>query len=308
MAYPNKPQINKHGTIKYGTVETTPIVYNGKLYRFEYCRPADSPFLNTKNYFNKLGYSHFFFIDMEDGHKHAPFAKDHHLGCAYTDNGIMYAMGVNEMWGKDTVDFYRSTDLDNWEQCGSLHLPGWRIYNTGVCKMNGVYTLLMEINAPVEEAGTHPFTFRFATSTDMCNWTLTPRECVFQKDRYAGGPAIYADDGWYYVFYLEHIAPHGYINNVARSRDLIKWDYSAINPVLMYDDVADKKIINPYLTEKEREVIKNALDINNSDFECCEFNGRTIIYYSWGNQRGMEFLAEASYEGTMHEFLSGWFE
>ena len=88
----------------------------------------------------------------------------------------------------------------------------------------------------------------------------------------------------------------------------MNWQYSAINPVLMYDDIADKQINDPYLTAEEREVIKNALDINNSDLEACEFNGRTIIYYSWGNQRGTEFLAEASYEGTMHEFLKGWFE
>jgi len=42
--------------------------------------------------------------------------------------------------------------------------------------------------------------------------------------------------------------------------------------------------------------------------EICEFLGRTIIYYSWGDQRGHEFLAEACYEGTMKEFLQGFFE
>jgi hypothetical protein len=29
--------------------------------------------------------------------------------------------------------------------------------------------------------------------------------------------------------------------------------------------------------------------------------------YSWGNQKGKEFLAEASYNGTMGQFLEGWF-
>ena len=61
------------------------------------------------------------------------------------------------------------------------------------------------------------------------------------------------------------------------------------------------------MTPEEQKQIADALDINNSDMEMCEFNGRTIIYYSWGNQRGIEFLAEASYEGTMKEFLQGWF-
>jgi hypothetical protein len=42
--------------------------------------------------------------------------------------------------------------------------------------------------------------------------------------------------------------------------------------------------------------------------ELCEYLGRTLIYYSWGDQQGTEFLAEAWYEGPMHEFLKAWFE
>ena len=142
----------------------------------------------------------------------------------------------------------------------------------------------------------------------MIHWTLTPSECVFQKDRYAGGPAIYApDDGYYYVLYLERYPGPSYANCIARSRDLIEWEYSPINPVMMYNEYEDKQIANPFLTKEEQKQIADAFDINNSDMELCEFNGRTIIYYSWGNQRGMEFLAEASYEGGMTEFLQGWF-
>ena len=75
----------------------------------------------------------------------------------------------------------------------------------------------------------------------------------------------------------------------------------------MFDEAQDKQIANPYLTPHERARIERALDINNSDLELCEFLGRTILYYSWGSQRGIEFLAEASYEGSMKEFLQGWF-
>lgn len=32
-----------------------------------------------------------------------------------------------------------------------------------------------------------------------------------------------------------------------------------------------------------------------------------IINYSWGDQLGIEFLAEAVYDGTLEEFLEGWF-
>lgn len=67
------------------------------------------------------------------------------------------------------------------------------------------------------------------------------------------------------------------------------------------------KIGNPNLSEEERAHIAAAKNINNSDVEVCEFEGKTIIYYSWGNQQGTEFLAYARYNGPVKEFLTGFF-
>ena len=117
-------------------------------------------------------------------------------------------------------------------------------------------------------------------------------------------------DGVYYMFYQYNPTEAASDNKhwgLAESTDLIHWEYSPINPVMMYNEAEDKQIANPFLTVEEQRQIADALDINNSDMELCEFNGRTIIYYSWGNQRGMEFLAEASYEGGMKTFLESWF-
>ncbi len=49
------------------------------------------------------------------------------------------------------------------------------------------------------------------------------------------------------------------------------------------------------------------MDLNNSDMDLCEFRGKTIITYSWGNQQGTEFLGEAVYDGTLASFLKGFF-
>ena len=108
--------------------------------------------------------------------------------------------------------------------------------------------------------------------------------------------------------YLEAYPNQCYANCVARSKDLKTWEYSPINPVLMYDDAEDKKIGSPFLSVADRKRIEEALNINNSDMELCEYLGRTIIYYSWGDQKGTEFLAEACYESGMHEFLKAFFE
>ena len=53
--------------------------------------------------------------------------------------------------------------------------------------------------------------------------------------------------------------------------------------------------------------VAGAVDLNNSDVDFCEFRGRTVITYSWGNQQGTEFLAEAVYEGSLASFLQGFF-
>ena len=50
-----------------------------------------------------------------------------------------------------------------------------------------------------------------------------------------------------------------------------------------------------------------ARNTNNLDLDFCEYQGRLIINYSWGNQHGVEYLAEAVYEGTQEQFLRGWF-
>jgi hypothetical protein len=41
--------------------------------------------------------------------------------------------------------------------------------------------------------------------------------------------------------------------------------------------------------------------------EAREFRGKTVLYYSWGNQQGTEFLAEAVYDGTLADFLRSFF-
>jgi hypothetical protein len=69
----------------------------------------------------------------------------------------------------------------------------------------------------------------------------------------------------------------------------------------------NEKGINPKLTSEQRKAVARATDINNSDVDLCEFRRKTIIYYSWGNQQGKEFLAEAVYEGTLADLFRGFF-
>jgi alpha-L-fucosidase len=135
-------------------------------------------------------------------------------------------------------------------------------------------------------------------------WTITPPECNYSKDRYTAPHALRWLNGWFYDFYLE--AKNGYEMRLVRSKDLVHWEPSPLNPVLRASP-EDKLIANANINDAQRTRIANAVNLNNSDIDFCEWQGRLAINYSWGNQLGIEHLAEAVYDGSLEQFLSGWF-
>jgi hypothetical protein len=165
--------------------------------------------------------------------------------------------------------------------------------------------MAIEVGRPPEVVGV-PFTARFAESKDLKAWTLLPEDCVFTKERYSACPSIRFLDGRFYMTYLETLPGPRYETYIVRSKDLIRWEPSPLNPVLVASE-QDKVIANPKLTAEQRRKIAGAVDRNNSDVDFCEFRGRTVITYSWGNQQGTEFLAEAVYDGPLASFLKGLF-
>jgi hypothetical protein len=291
-----RPTIKKLGTVDLLMVETTPVVFKDRLYRFEYVR-ANYPG-------NKTGSSYFRFIDVATGKATPAFGKGQHLGCAFVDGDTAFAFGVDK-WGGSRITLFRSKDLEKWEDKLALQLPGWGLYNTSVCKADDRFIMAIEVGEPKEVVGV-PFTIFFAESRDLLTWKLLPQECVYSKEKYTACPALRYLDGYFYMIYLEALPGPLYESHIVRSKDLKRWESSRLNPVLAFSD-EDKAIANPKLTAEQREAIAKAKNLNNSDADLCEFRGKTILYYSWGNQQGKEFLAEAVYEGTLAAFLRSYF-
>lgn len=293
----NRPTIKKLGTVDCDMVETTPVVFKGRLYRFEYVRQNYKP--------NTTGDSYFRFIDVASGKPTAAFAKGYHLGSAHVQGDTVYAYGVKS-WGASEIGVFWSKDLRTWQSDTALNMPGWAIFNNSVCKGRKGYVMAIELGAPPDVVGV-AFTMRFAESTDLIHWKISPEDQVFSKDRYTACPAIRFLDGQYYMIYLEAKPGPSYVPYIVRSRDLVHWESSSLNPILSFSADDDKKIANPALTAEQRKHIADSTDINNSDIDMCEFKGKTVIYYSWGNQQGIEFLAEAVYDGGLAEFLKSFF-
>jgi len=290
-----RPAIRKLGTIDLDMVETTPVVWSGDLWRFEWVRQG----IGQQYWANERQTNYFRFKNPRSGAITAPFADGHEFGSAYVQDATAYVTGT---LGRSRINLFVSRDLQNWEQSVVLNDPRYGIFNTSMCKADDEYVLAFEIDKPPQEAGT-PFTIRFMKSRDLRTWTLTPPECNFTKDRYSAAPCLRWSQGWYYLFYLE--AHQGYETRVVRSRDLIHWESSPLNPVLR-PSLEDKQIANS-LTPAQREKITAATNINNSDLDFCQWRGRLILNYSWGNQQGAEFLAQAIHEGTQEQFLRAWF-
>ena len=95
-----RPLIVKSGTIDVDLVETTPIVFDNKVYRFEYVR---------KGYWgNQTGDSYFRFVNRETGAPTASFAKGFHLGSAFVRNETVYVTAVDIWDGEDLRQFRNS--------------------------------------------------------------------------------------------------------------------------------------------------------------------------------------------------------
>jgi lysophospholipase L1-like esterase len=287
-----RPLIRKLGTVDSDLVETTPIVLSNRLWRFEWVRAGYWDNKRKTNYFR--------FRDPNTGEITDAFADGHEFGSAFINDGVVYVTGTLR---PGEVNIFTSRDLKNWEKSNAIPSGKYSIFNTSICKAADDFGLMFEIDKPADEAGV-PFTARFAKSKDLRTWTMTPPDCNYAKDRYTAPHSLRWLDGWFYNFYLE--AHNGYEMRVVRSRDLIQWHPSSFNPVLKASP-EDRRIANPKMPDVHRTRIANAINLNNSDIDFCELNGQLRITYSWGNQQGIEHLAEAIYDGSEPEFLRAWF-
>ncbi len=299
-------KLKKLGTVKIGFVETTPVVFNERLLRFEWVR--SKKWKSGSSDHREMGYYHF--VDMEtEQETGAPFAHGNAFGCCYAENGVMYAHGVGGNGAPcNYIDVFWSRDLINWQTQRALTLPeGYRIYNTSVCKDSDGYLMVIEVDGPREIVG-EPFTIVFAKSHDLLNWELMPMDkYAFYKESYSACPSVRYIDGMYYIVYLEALPFYSFAPYVVRTRDFVEFEVGFNGPFMMFDE-NDKKIIYPEnFTPEELEYINTCIDTNNSDVDFCEWCGKTVITYSWGNQLGCEFLALAEYNGTLEELLKSYF-
>lgn len=302
---PARPRIERLGTLDFGVSETTPVVFRDALWRFEY--------INRKYHRARVPDDYFRLVKVESGDATPPFALGHVLGSAHVEGARMYVFGLRGGWGSEALDVFWSDDLAHWEQQEALRLPGWALYNNSVCRDADGFVMALEAGGPPEVVGER-FTIFFARSNDLKSWQFLGPDIAWTKERYVGCPAIRFHKGQYYIFYLERIRPvsgpaasrYVYETHLVRTPDFKQYESSPLNPVLDSSD-DDRRIRNPRINADQQERIKLSPAENISDMDLAEYKGEVILYYSWGSQQGIEYLAEARYKGTLEQFLEGFF-
>ena len=266
------PGLAKTG-IRYGPhCEVSPVVWQGRLLHLVSVRPIDAP---AERVWLELQ-------DGRDGKVISTLGRGYSLASAFAWQGTLYVYAARldrEGW-RDVTEF-RSRDLVTWSPARVVITGNAdeQLFNTSVCRAGDRFLMAYESNDPRWPA----FTIKFACSRDLESWRPLPG-ALFGTDRYAACPCLRYLDGWHYLLYLEHRTPAWRFETfLARSRDLVSWEPSPCNPIL---------------TPGPGE------NANTSDPDLAELGGRTLLYYSYGDQRTWSELTRAEYPGPLRDFIA----
>jgi hypothetical protein len=234
---------------KIGTnvMESTPLVYGGKLLMFHSHR-VDTPK-------SDLGQMYLFLADPATGKELARFGQRHSLGSALVVGDTIHVFAAyhsDSDWFHDIHHFW-SSDLKNWHRELAIARQGEHLLNSSVCRDEQGYTMAYESDKPVA------FCFKFARSGDLRNWEKIPGLAFTgEKREYSACPVIRYVKPYYYVIYLHAAIPghNGWVSFLARSKDLVTWQLSPKNPILEAGEGEGR---------------------NNSDVDLIEFGGKTYV-------------------------------
>ena len=283
--------LEKKAVLDSPVVEVTPVIWQGRLVLAECWRkewrnaPPDTPCVLIRDVASDAAVGHGF--------------PGYSLASAFVWEDTFYLFGAQlrkvgdrETW--HNVSMASSKDLETWTPPKVVvkQNPDENCFNQSVCHDGHRFVMAYETNALV------PFTIKFAESNDLVHWRKVP-DAIFGPDRYAACPAIRFTGGWFYMLYLERPTEDWWFETwVARSRDLVDWELSPHNPVIAPDPDLD---VHPDCPERVKE-------INASDPDLVEWEGRTRVYFTGGHQHHSGRLQYAEFDGPERAFFERYFE
>ncbi len=255
--------------------EVTPFIWQGRLCLLECHRPAGGGAIS--DYYLALTYA-------DTGEESARLAEGYGLACALAEGDSICVFASR--WDGGTwrdVTLFRSEDLKHWRKKVVIKGENEGLFNTSVCEGPDGFIMTYESDDPAYP----PFTIKLARSADLETWERLP-EATFGTDRYAACPCIRYAGSYYYLMYLEHRTPrHFFETYIARSSDLVHWEWSAANPTLSPEGLDE--------------------GINASDPDVVEWQEETLLYFCVGDQLTWANIKRVTYPGPLTDFLQSWF-
>ena len=290
----------KNGLIKIGrlnspVVEQTPVIWKGRLVLVETWQGHywDKPPKKKKDCYVRIH-------DVETGGILGKCMEGYGFASALVWNEVLYvfaARDTGEPHPRD-VNMSKTDDLINWSAPKKVIVPDnpdEYVYNQSVCHDGKRFVMVYETNDPDYP----PFTLKFAISDDLETWTKLP-EAIYGADRYTACPALRYAGGYYYMLYLEHLKrPKRWFETwLTRSKDLITWEDAPRRPVIAPDPDQD---VHPDHPEGGKEC-------NASDPDLVEWQGKTRVYFTGGDQHWGGNLQYAEFDGSMQEFFESYYK
>ncbi len=115
----DRPELEKLGTVDVSACETTPLVINGSLWRFESLHSANWGNVDTQ--IPKRSYFRFVNMGSEQGWVSPPFAWEYELGCAYHEEDSKRVWAFGTFKGHSTNEpgiisaFWSDDGMQTWE-------------------------------------------------------------------------------------------------------------------------------------------------------------------------------------------------
>ena len=312
------PVIKKLGAIKRG-MEQTPVMFNGVPVIVESVEPDE-----------KVNKQYIRVRNLKTNEVSEPFGENCYFASGFVDGDTLYAFATSTRddkaltmyqsenqteWhdprGGHTVKMFSTKDLKNWEEKDIINCPDRRMWNTSVCKGGDKYVIAIEVCAEegfdIPEIG-EPFTSFFAESKDLVNWKMMPDKCSYTKERYNACPVLRYANGYYYMICLERLPACRYAPYIYRTQNFEHWEVGLHNPIMMFSDEDRIPKDGVVFSADDYELLQTGLNINCSDLDLFEYEGKTHIYYANGDQMTYSFLCEALYDGPLDEFLEAFFK
>jgi len=263
-------------------MENTPIVFGGQpLLALNY---RDDTKNNTGAYKASM---YLLLRDLCTGKDIARFGEGHSFVNAFVNGQELHVFaseGTDRDWFQSIYRF-TSTDLKTWKpELAIAREGGEHLFNSSVCRDDQGFLMAYESNLPVQ------FCFKFARSRDLLKWDKIPK-LVFagvNGREYSACPVIRYVAPYYYVIYLHAAIPghKGWVSFLSRSKDLMTWELSPMNPILEAGQ---------------------GEGINNSDVDLFEWEGNTYLFYATGDQSTWGSLRVAMHVGSMRHFFESCF-